>query len=76
MLHYTKRMTQELKSLLEQYIELFEYDPRGDMSFDLGYNLENEKDIGYKDLVDALKECVKNKKELYEYWDSDDDDDF
>ena len=68
-------MTEELKILLKQYIELFGYDPRGAEEFELGYDLENEEDNGYKDLVDVLKKCVKNKKDIFYYWGIDDDDD-
>lgn len=41
------------------------------MSYDLGYDLENEEHI-YKDFVDVLKKCVKNKKEIFYYWRLDD----
>ena len=64
MIDYTERMTEELKELLQQYENLFGYDPRGDVSFELGYDLENE-----------LKKCVKNKKDIFYYSGIDDDDD-
>ncbi len=76
MIDCTEKMTKELKELLQQYENLFGYDPRGDLSYDLGYDLENEEHIYYKDFVDVLKKCVKNKKEVFYYWRLDDDDDF
>ena len=75
MIDYTERMTEELKELLQQFENLFGYDPRGDVSFELGYDLENEEDNCYKDLVDVLKKCVKNKKDIFYYSGIDDDDD-
>lgn len=74
MIDYTERMTEELKELLQQYEILFGYDPRGEESYNLSYDLENEKDTSYKDLVDVLKKCVKNKKDIFHYWKIYDDD--
>ena len=51
MIDCTERMTKELKELLQQYENLFGYDPRGDLSYDLGYDLENEEHIYYKDFI-------------------------
>ena len=74
MIDCTEKMTKELKELLQQYENLFGYDPRGEMSFELDY-LENEEDDGYYDLVAVLKKCVNNKKDIFYYWGIDDDDD-
>lgn len=38
----------------------------------MSYDLENEEHIYYKDFVDVLKKCVKNKKEIFYYWRVDD----
>lgn len=65
MIDCTERMTKELKELLQQYENLFGYDPRGDLSYDLGYDLENEEHIYYKDFIDVLKKCVRNKKKFF-----------
>lgn len=65
MIDCTERMTKELKELLQQYENLFGYDPRGDLSYDLGYDLENEEHIYYKDFIDVLKNASEIKKKFF-----------
>ncbi len=65
---YYGKMTEELKSLVKQYKQLFGYNPCGEEEFEIGNNL-------YNDFIDELKKCVKNKKDIFYYWGIDDDDD-
>ncbi len=66
---YYGKMTEELENLIKKYKQLFGYNPCGDMSYEIG-------DKNYRDFVQILKKCIKNKKELYQYWSVADDDDF
>ena len=65
---YYGKMTKELEDLIEQYEQLFGYNPCGAEEFEIGDN-------SYNDFVDVLKKCVNNKKDIFYYWGIDDDDD-
>lgn len=65
---YFGKITEELEKLISEYEEIFGYDPRDDEMYEIG-------DRGYKAFIVVLKKCIKTKKEIYDYWVVDDDDD-
>lgn len=56
---YYGKKTKELMDLIDQYWDMFGYNPNGDMELELG-------DSDYDDYVEALKESIRTGKEIYE----------
>ncbi len=69
-----EKTEKKLKGLLEKYIEIFDYNPSGDMLFEFRPNMPNKMKI-IKKYMSILEKCIQTKRDIYDVCGVGEDDD-